>query len=432
MFRRLSTPLLAALSIGAAPPQVPAQATPQALIAQSRALLDHGDFIGAYRVAETAAAQFPASADAVLLAANFIRDRYGLAAALPWYDRVLLLDPKNITARLDKAAAQGDAGQTLEMLRTTREVLTLDPRNAPAFILQAMLAARAGRWELARTLYEHATGRMDAVPAVMLLRGAIGIQTGGTEAAIAALRGLVDAQPGNRPARHLLALALWRSHDAQATIDTLKPIADDGDVWAQLLMARACEAVGDRVGAAILLDRAAAPGSGMRTEPGRVDATTAQANIRFAPPVAFRLIDALNRAGDTSAGETVMATLVEQFPATPAVLHLAANDALARGEWGRAITALQLARLRTGDGDAQLLIEQAWAHSARGQRSDARDLAARAYALMPSHAAVTAGYGWLLAQSGDRSGGAALLRKAVAMAPGYAPFATKLAEVEAR
>ncbi len=441
MFRRLSAAALAALTLGAAAPPA---ATPQAMIAQSRSTLANGDFLGAARIADAAAAQFPTSADAVLLAANFVRDRYGLSAALPWYDRVLQLDPKTITGRLDKAAALGDAGRTVEMLATTREVLALDPKNAGAFILQSMLAARAGKWELARSLYQHSAGRLDAVPAVMLLRGAIGINTGGNEGAIAALRALVDAQPGHRPARHLLALALWRAHDAQGTIDTLKPISGDGDSWAQMLMARACEAVGDRLGAAILLDRAAA-GSGRSGwasgTPGdaamaggrwndAVAAYTAQANTRFSIPTAFRLLDALNRKGDTAAAETVMATLVEQYPASTPVLRLAAQDALGRREWGRATTALELARLRMGDGDAQLLADRAWARFERGRTSEARDLSAQAYALTPGRATVAASYGWFLAKSGDAAAGVPLLRKAVAMDPGFAPFAQQLAEAQ--
>lgn len=426
VFRRASA-LLCLLAIGAAPPPE----TPQSLVAQSRATLARGDFVGAYRIAEAAAAKYPASADAVLLAANFVRDRYGLTASLPWYDRVIALDPANLSARLGKAAALGDSGQTVSMLAVTREVLARDPKNPVAFVLLATMAARAGKWELARGLYEHARGRMDNVPAVMLLRGAIGIETGGIEGAIAALSGLVTAQPGNRPARRLLALALWRAKDAQATIDTLKPISDDGDVWAQLLMARACEAVGDRQCAAILLDRVAAGGGGSAGGPG-VAALTGAANIRFTQPVAFRLIDALNRSGDVKAAETVTATLIEQFPASLPALRLAANDALARREWGRAATALELVRLRGGDGDAQTLADLAWAKAGLGAAGEARDLSARAFALAPSKASIAASAGWFAARAGDRAGGTALLEKAVAMAPGYAPFATKLAEVRAR
>jgi cellulose synthase operon protein C len=419
---------VALLLLGAAPP--PAQ-TPQSMIAQARATLGRGDFVGAYRIAEAAAAKYPESADAVLLVANFVRDRYGLAASLPWYDRVIALDPNNLSARLDKAAALGDAGQTVQMLALTREVLARDPNNAAAFILQSFMAARAGKWELARGLYEHARGRMDAVPSVMLLRGAIGIETGGTEGAIAALTPLVAAQPENRPARRLLALALWRAKDAQGTIDTLKPISNDGDAWAQLMMARACEGVGDRLCTAILIDRAAA-GANRIDSGGNVAAQTAAANIRFSQPNAFRLIDALNRAGGIKPAETVMATLIEQFPASLPALRLAANDALARREWGRAATALELARLRSGDGDAQTLADLAWAKAGLGAKAEARDLSARAYVLAPFSPSIAASAGWFAAQAGDRAGGSALLEKAVAMAPGYTPFARKLAEVRGR
>ncbi len=401
------------------------------MVAQSRETLARGDFVGAYRIAEAAAAKYPASADAVLLAGNFVRDRYGLTASLPWYDRVVALDPGNISARLDKAAALGDSGQTEAMLALTREVLARDPKNPAAFILQATLAARAGKWELARGLYEHARGRMDTVPAVMLLRGAIGIETGGLEGAIAALAPLVAAQPGNRPARRLLALALWRAKDAQGAIDTLKPISNDGDAWAQLLMARACEAVGDRLCAAILIDRVAA-GAGATPGSGTVAALTGAANVRFSQPNAFRLIDALNRSGGVKAAETVTATLIEQFPANLPALRLAANDALARREWGRAATALELVRLRGGEGDAQTFADLAWAKAGLGAKTEARDFSARAYALAPFRASIAASAGWFAAQGGDKPGGIALLEKAVAMAPGYAPFATKLAEVRGR
>ncbi len=398
------------------------------MVAQSRATLARDDFIGAYRLAEAAAARYPKNADAMLLAANFVRDRYGLTASLPWYDRVIALDPDNISARLEKAAALGDSGQVVAALALTRAVLVLSPGNPTAYILQSMLAARAGNWELARGLYEYARGRLDPVPAVLLLRGAIGIETGGIEGAIAALTPLVAAQPGNRSARHLMALALWRARDFHGAIDTLKPISDDGDVWAQLLMARACEAVGDRQCAAILLDRAAAGGNGMR-DGGTVAPLTAAANIRFSQPNAFRLIDALNSAGDIKGAETVTATLVEQFSASLPALRLAASDALARGEWGRATTAIELIRLRGGAGDALMFTDLAWARAGLGQGSEARDLSAQAYALAPYRASIAASAGWFAAKSGDRPGGIALLQKAVAMAPGNTLFAAKLAEV---
>jgi cellulose synthase operon protein C len=418
--------LIAAMTllVSAAPPPQP---TAAAQVAQSRALLEKGDFIGAYLLAERTIAQFPQDPGAMLLAGNLVRDRYGLTAALPWYDRVLEINPRSVAAMIDKAAALGDAGRTVEMLAMTRQVLAVDPKQPMAFFLQSVLAARADKWDLARALYERTRGQLDAVPAVMLLRGALGLKTGGLESAIAALRPLVAAQPGNRAARHLLGLALLRGGDAQGAIDTLKPISNDGDSWAQTVMARACEAVGDRLGAAILLDRAANPVSTGRAGLA-LDVAMTAANTRFTPASGFHLIDAFNRAGDAKRGEDAMATLVDQFPASLPVLKLAASDALSRREWGRAATTLELTLVRGGKGDAQALGDLAWARFNLGDTAAARDLAAQAYALSPGNAGIAAGYGWFLAQAGDKPGGVALLQKAVTLAPGYAPFQAKLAD----
>ncbi len=420
---RLRLAALALLLIGAAAPQP----TPEALVLQSRGLLEKGDFIGAYTLAERTVAQFPRDANAVLLAGNFVRDRYGLAAALPWYDRVLEIDPRNLAALIDKAAALGDAGQAEAMLETTRQAIAIDPKQPMPFFLQAVLAARADKWDLARTLYERTRGSLDSLPAVMLLRGALGLKTGGLEGAIAALRPLVAAQPGNRAARRMLGLALLRGGDAQGAIEALKPISNDGDSWSQTVMARACEAVGDRVGAAVLLDRAANPVSAGRIAVALPVATMA-ANTRFTPATGFRLIDAFNRAGDAKSGADAMATMVGQYPASLPVLRLAASDALARQEWGRAATALELIVMRGGKGDAQALIDLGWARLALGDAAAARDLGRAAYTLSPASAAVAAGYGWFSAKTGDKAAGVALLEKALAIAPDYAPFRAKLAE----
>jgi len=413
----------ALLMLGAAPAP-----TAPALIEQSRTLLAKGDFAGAVAVSDRAVALYPRDADALLLAGNLVRDRYGLSAALPWYDRVRATAPRKVNALIDQAATLGDAAHTIAMLDVTRDITDIDPKNAMVPFLQAVLAARAGKWDVARAAYYRTRGQLDTVPAVQLLRGAIGVQTGANESAVAALQPLVDAQPRNRHARRLLALALWRSGDAQATIDVLKPISDDGDAWAQLLMARACETVGDRLGAAILLDRAATQSARRPSATLDVASATQAANVRFTVPAAFRLIDALNRSGDTKAGEAVLATLITQYPASLPALRLAASDALARREWGRAATALELVRVRSGDGDAQLLADLGWAWFNLGRRTEARDLGGRAYALAPGNAAFAASYGWFRTQTGDRAGGIALLQKAVTIAPIYAPFRAKLAE----
>ena len=437
--------LLPAL-LAAAPVSVPGDSAKR-WVETARSRLAAGDLAGADDAANHAVAVDPRDPAAALLASNLVRDRYGLVAALPWYDQALDLDPRNIGAMVDQAATLGDAGQTVAMLAVTRDILAQSPEQPMALYFQASLAARAGKWELSRDLLERTRGRVEGLPAVQLLRGAIDLQTGANERAIATLRQQLADQSGNRAARRLLGLALWRSGDNQGAIDILKPISDDGDAWVAMLTARACEGVGDRLCAAIMLDRAANPLARQvlwtGVEPGdalmaagkwseAAKAYTQASNLRFTVPLGMRLIDALRRSGDTKAADVVTDTLVSQNPVNPIVLRFAASDALVRRDWPRAAGLLDRVRERSGSGDGLLLSNLGWAWWGMGRRADARDVAAQAYALAPGNAAIAASYGWFLAQNGDKPKGIALLQKAVAIAPDAAPYRASLAAAQRR
>lgn len=429
------------LLLGAATPPE----TAQRLVASARGRLAANDFSGALVLSQRAVALAPRDPAVLLLAGNLVRDRYGPMAALPWYDRVLQIDPENVFALSDKAATLGDSGQSIAMLAVTRRILALTPGQPIALYQQAVLAARAGQWGSSRALLDRTGGAFARVPAVMLLRGAIALQTGATETAIAALNSLVEIQPGNRHARRLLGLALWRSEDDQGALDTLQPIAEDGDSWVLTVMARAAENLGDRVRAANLLDRAAnapaqpvawqggGPGDAMMASgqwPAAVVAYTEKANVRFTVPTALRLIDALNRVGQVESAGAVMTTLVLQNPASLPVLRLAASDALGRHEWARAATALAVVRNRVGDHDAFMLGNLGWAYFNLGYSDKAIQYSRKAYELAPANALAAANHGWFVHRGGNRQAGLALLQKAVAIAPDAAPFRRKLAEAQ--
>lgn len=385
---------LALLLLGAAPPPEAARQ----IVAQARARLAAGDFAGGMALSNQAIVLAPGDADALLLAGNLVRDRYGLTAALPWYDRVLEVKPDDLAALLDKAAALGDTGQSVAMLAITRRVLAIEANHPIALYMQSVVAARAGQWEVARSLLYRTDGALDDMPAAMLLRGAIAIETGANEVAIAALGPLVEAQPTNRRARRLLGLALWRSGDDQGALDMLQPIADEGDAWVLTVMARAAENAGDRTRAATLLDRATnasprptvwqggGPGDALMAA-GKWSAAAAvytdAANVRFTQPTAFRLIDALNRSGQGDAAGMILATLVIQNPASLPTLRLAASDALNRHEWARAATALATVRNRVGDTDAVMLRNLAWAQDNFGHHAEAVALVRKASAIAP-------------------------------------------------
>ncbi|HEX8532717.1 MAG TPA: tetratricopeptide repeat protein [Allosphingosinicella sp.] len=233
----------------------------RAWLAFARFRRTNGDFAGAIEAADKAVSLKPANVEAITLRGELTRSQYGLSAAIPWFDRALEIDPNDVTALLERAATFGDMGQASAMLADTRKVLSLVRTNPMAYFLQATLAARAGNFELAQSLYQRTGGTFDDQPAGMLLASAIDYQTGSVERAIVRLDRLVDLQPSNLKARKLLAAAQWRLGDASAAAGTLRPLADrpDADSYSLTLMGKALAKLGDPTRASIYLARAAQP-----------------------------------------------------------------------------------------------------------------------------------------------------------------------------
>jgi tetratricopeptide (TPR) repeat protein len=199
--------------------------------------------------------------DALTLRGELTRSQYGLAAAMPWFDRALQIDPDHVPTLVERAATLGDLGRMKEMLAETRKILTVAPKNPVAYYLQSMLAARARKFDLARSLYQRTGGKLDDKPAGMLLASAIDFETGNAEQAIQRLQKLVGAQPDNVKARRLLAASQWRLGDAAGTIQTLRPLADrpDADSYVLTLIGKAYDRQGNSEMAARYIARAAEP-----------------------------------------------------------------------------------------------------------------------------------------------------------------------------
>ena len=312
----------------------------------SRFRRDDGDLRGALRSAEKAVALKPNDVEALTLRGELTRSQYGLRAAMPWFDRALEVDPNNEIALLERAATFGDMGQMEAMLADSRKVLSLSSSNPRAFYLQAMLAARAGNFRLAQSLYQRTGGRLDDQPATMLLASAIDYQTGNVQQAITRLVKLVEMQPGNRKARRLLAASQWRLGDAAATVQTLRPIADleDADLYTLTLMGRALASQGANERAAIYLARATQPQQRSATalSSGPVSAERL-AELRYGagadagnPQAQIRLIGALLSSG---LGDEALQRARSLQAANPGVpdAHVLVGDALGmRGDFAGA------------------------------------------------------------------------------------------------
>ena len=192
--------------------------------------------------------------------AQLRRDSAGHAAALPLFERALAATPEDVALLEGYAGSLGELGRTSEMLAVTRKILSLDATSAQAFYLQAVLAARAGKVDLARAMLNRIGQRLDAMPSAMLLSGVLELEAGNANVAAQKLIPLADRQSANPRVQLVLARALLESGDYQQLFARYGRFAERGDASPYLLgiLGRALEEQGDRAAAAPLLDRAAA------------------------------------------------------------------------------------------------------------------------------------------------------------------------------
>lgn len=331
-----------------------------------------GNLSAAFPAAAEAVRIGPRNAKALVLAAELDRKRFGLAAAVPWYRKALDVDKNNVEALLGLAATLGEAGANREMLDLTRRVLSLDQRNPKAWYLQSVMAARAGRFDLARSLLARTSGRLDGEPAVMLLRAGMELNDGAHEQAIERLSDVVELQPANLTARKLLGAAYAQAKDYDGVIQTLRGLAarEDADSYTLTLIGRAFEAKGDRLAAAEMLDRASSPklrpSQALVTVP-LAKAAAANAGDPFNARTAIPLIAAQIGAGQAGAALGRALEMARRNPGVPAAQVLLGDVQAALGNWQAAAasykaaanldfseaTGLRFARALVNTGDGQ-------------------------------------------------------------------------------
>ncbi len=298
-----------------------------------RVRFDSGDIGGAIVAATKATELDPANLEALTLRGELVRGQYGLVAALPWFEAALARDAYYHPALIEYASTLGDAGRYGDMLAATRRALAARPDSAQAFYLQAVLAARAGNYDLARTLMQRTGEALNGLPGALLLGGTLDYESGGYEQAINKWRELVGRQPMNITARRLLGAALLRSGDAQGALDVLRPVAMrfDADSYTLTLVARAFERTGERDWAGKFLDRAAFPARDGSVPFGTDDSLAVLgglANDNPDDPVRrIVFLRGLVDAGDNAEALAQAQALARMAPGAPAA-HLAVGDML--------------------------------------------------------------------------------------------------------
>lgn len=401
----------------------------------------------AIAAADRAVALDPANARALEFRGLLVRDQYGLAAALPWFEAGLRVRPDDLALLGEYAATLGELGRARDMLVVTRRMIALAPDHPRAFFLQTVLAARAGNVPLARTLLRRAGPAMAQVPAAMLLQGALELQAGNANAAAALLDRLARRQPRNARVTLLLARALYASGDRRQLLDRFADEARQPDASPYLLtlLGRTYEDLGQRELAAPLLDRAAiagevplartsaeppgeTPGLGFAADQllagderlvrgdlsGALEGYRRAATIRLTDGLLVRLVVANTRDGRWRDAEELVAQILSGSPRNRTALRLAAGFAARRGDWARAAHLLEFLATTGSGADARLLADLSFARQRSGDVAGARSAGERAYRLQ--RAAPASAKAWGIALSGgasaDVSLGQALLAKA--------------------
>jgi tetratricopeptide (TPR) repeat protein len=338
-----------------------------------RIRLTAGDIGGASAAAAravTLARQDPA---ALTLQGEVIRSRYGLIAALPWFEAALQRDAYYHPALIEYAATLGDAGRNGEMLAATRRALLARPGSPKALYLQAVLAARAGRVELARSLLRDARDGTGGLPAALLLSGSLDYAQGKFEQAATIWRQLVATQPLNIVARRLLGAALLRSGDPRGALDILRPIGlrTDADSYSLTLIARAFEAAGDRAQAARFLDRAAAGGAASAPVFATDDALGAlmagAATASDDPTYALGVIRGQIVSGDTAGAIARARGLVSAGPGAASAQRALGDALVAAGRFGEAADVYARAADLSFDEPTMLRLVDALGRAGRAQ-----------------------------------------------------------------
>ncbi len=309
-----------------------------------------GDQAGAIAAVDEAVKLEPNNIRALQYRGELIRFQFGLAAALPWFERALQIDPNDVSLLTEYAATLGDMGRMTDMLIVARKIISLDGRNPRAFFMQAVLAARAGEYGLARALMQKTEGRLDDLPAVLLVQGIIEHGETNYNSAVDKFGRLVSLQPNNRQAQNLLARSLYLADDPEGTIEVLKRQANSSgaDPYALWQAGRALEAMGMQARSVDMLNRAARHDIGGKTAfVPKTPIGVLRAEAERAPDNAIAVIPyirALYHSGDFAAAFSQAKRLQRGNPGASDAHLLVADTAIALGDYDEALNALAIAR----------------------------------------------------------------------------------------
>ena len=337
-----------------------------------------GDLGGARDLASLAREEEAQGLDALLASARIEQAIGNVGDALGYFAKAHETYPESRVALLGRIGLLAETGKRSDAERLLEDALRRSPGDADLIYLQARFAAEEEDWTKVRDLLQPLEARDDPAQQVLYARALLALDLG--EQAQARLAPLVRRYPEAPAPRRLLAQAQLEAGDAAKAFATIAPLARS--------------AGGLPSDIALFAEAARQSGKG-----GEI--TSAYSS---APP-----------------------------PERVAALLANADAALRDGRWRAAADAYEQLRGWTGDSNALVLNNLAYARSRMGQTQEAIKLAEKAHKLAPGNASIMDTLGWLLFNSGsDKRRGLELLEDAVSRAPANAAIAAHLAKAQAQ
>ena len=228
-----------------------------------------GEQVEAVKAADRALALAPKNKAALLFRGQLIREASGMVPAIEWFERALDLHPDDLDLRLEYSATLGDAGRAADALAVLREGGEGAVLSETGLYLQAVIAARGGKFLLARELLQRSGLETEGVPAALMLSAIVDLENANPASAAQTLDRLLLDQPDNVRAVELLAAALLQSGSERELVFRFsdRALGPSGSPHLRLLVGRAHEALEQRAQAAQFIDLAALGSDGLAPLP---------------------------------------------------------------------------------------------------------------------------------------------------------------------
>lgn len=320
----------------------------------------------------------PRQVEAHLVRAQIHETRNEMPAALADYERALELHPRNYDGRIGKASVLVTLGRLEEAGPIVGELSQEGPDDVAVALLRARIAGKERDWAEVRAILQPLEAELREDRAAPGLYGEALIELKQPALALGILEPELKRQAGSRALRVLVARARMLSKDAAGALAMIRPLASRPDATPEELKIAA----------------QAAKASGSDSAAG------------------------FEKRIDRPSPEWIGGELAK------------ADRALRNSQWRDAESHYEIILSRTGEDNAMVLNNLAFAKQKLGQDKAALDLALKAAKLEPGNASILDTAGMLLVQSGSKARGVEMLRRAAKIDPDNPTIARHLTEAE--